>query len=122
MAYDDNNIFAKILRGDLPCNKVYESDHALAFHDINPLMPVHVLVMPKGAYENFDDFSKTASVEEKADFIAAIGATARLLGVEESGYRLVSNTGPNANQEVQHLHVHIFAGRQIRGRMVRSEE
>ena len=122
MAYDDKNIFARILRGELPCDKVYESDHSLAFHDINPLMPVHVLVLPKGAYENFDDFSKTASAEEKADFISAIGETARLMGVEASGYRLVSNTGPHGLQEVQHLHAHIFGGRQIRGRMVRPEE
>lgn len=122
MAYDRNNIFAKILRGELPCDKVHETEHSLAFHDINPIMPVHVLVVPKGAYENWDDFSSQASAEEMADFVAAIGETARIMGVVESGFRLVSNTGPHGNQEVPHTHVHIFGGRQIRGRMVRAEE
>lgn len=122
MAYDDSNVFARILRGELPCKKVYENEHALAFHDINPLMPVHVLVIPKGAYENFDRFSAEATPAEQADFIKAIGETARLVGVDANGYRLVSNNGPHGNQEVPHLHVHIFGGRQIRGRMIRPEE
>ncbi len=122
MAYDSNNIFARILRGELPCKKVYENDHALAFHDINPLMPVHVLVIPKGAYENLDAFTTDGTAEEQAAFIQAIGETARLVGVAADGYRLVSNNGEHGNQEVPHLHVHIFGGRQIRGRMIRSDE
>ena len=122
MAYDDSNIFARILRGELPCKKVYENEHALAFHDINPLMPVHVLVIPKGAYETMDSFSREASAAEQAAFIQAIGETSRLVEVAEDGYRLVSNNGKHGNQEVPHLHVHIFGGRQIRGRMIRDGE
>lgn len=122
MAYDNNNIFARILRGELPCKKVYENDHALAFHDINPLMPVHVLVVPKGPYENFDSFAAEATPQEHAAFVQAIGETARIVGVSADGYRLVSNNGEHGNQEVPHLHVHIFGGRQIRGRMIRPEE
>ena len=120
MAYDSENIFAKILRGEIPCKKVHETEHALAFHDINPLMPVHVLVIPKGAYINMDDFSTKASDEEIAGFIRAVGEVARMAGVVESGYRLVSNAGPDAHQEVPHLHVHIFGGRPILGRMVKG--
>lgn len=110
MAYDDQNIFAKILRGEIPCSKVYESDHALAFHDINPQAPVHVLVIPKGPYVSWADFSVNAPAEEQAGYVAAIGETARLLGVEESGYRLIANHGRNSHQEVFHLHTHILAG------------
>ena len=120
-AYDKNNIFARILRGDLPCKKVFENQYALAFHDINPLMPVHVLVIPKGEYVNLDDFSAKATTEELGGFLRAVGEIARLLGVTEDGYRTVANNGAHANQEVQHFHVHIFGGRQIRGRMVKSE-
>ena len=122
MAYDPENIFAKILRGEIPCNKVYESDHSLAFHDINPLMPIHILVIPKGPYENWDTFSAEASDAEQADFVKAVGEVGRMSGAIEDGYRLVSNTGPNANQEVPHLHIHVFGGRQIRGRMVVPQE
>ena len=121
MAYDDSNVFQRILKGELPCNKVYEDEHARAFHDINPLMPVHVLVIPKGHYVSLEDFSAQASAEELAGFMRAVGETARIMGVDESGYRIVGNTGAHANQEVPHFHVHIFGGRQIRGRMVRSE-
>ena len=121
MAYDRNNVFAKILRGELPCKKVYENDHALAFHDINPLMPVHVLVIPKGEYVTLHDFTSAASPEAQAGFMQAIGETARLAGVTDDGYRIVANNGVNANQEVQHFHVHIFGGRPIRGRMIRSD-
>ena len=122
MAYDDGNIFARILRGEIPCKKVYENDHALAFHDINPLMPVHVLVIPKGAYVNLDDFTAGATPEELAGFLHAVGETARIMGVGEDGYRIVANNGQHANQEVMHFHVHIFGGRQIRGRMIRADE
>jgi len=118
--YDSNNIFAKILRGEIPCKKVHETAHSLAFHDINPLSPVHVLVIPKGAYVDFDDFSGRASAEEIADYTRAIGETARIAGAAEGGYRLLSNCGENANQEVPHLHVHIFGGRHL-GRMLKKD-
>lgn len=120
MAYDESNIFARILRGELPCKKVHETEHALAFHDINPLTPIHVLVIPKGPYTNLDDFSAQAGADEMADFLKAVGDTARLVGAAEGGYRIVANNGENANQEVPHFHVHIFAGKQITGRMVRT--
>jgi len=120
MAYDPNNIFAKILRGEIPCKKVYEDDHTLAFHDINPLSPTHVLVIPKGAYVSFDDFSAKASDAEIAALIRAVGKIARDQGVAEDGYRILANIGRNGHQEVPHLHVHIFGGRQL-GRMLPKE-
>jgi len=122
MAYDRNNVFARILRGELPCRKVHETQHSLAFHDVAPQMPVHVLVIPKGAYVGMDDFTAKATPEEMADFVQAIGDTARLVGVGESGYRLIANTGADAHQEVPHLHVHIFGGQPIRGRMIRPAD
>ena len=109
--YDESNIFARILRGELPCNKVYEDEHALAFHDINPQAPVHILVIPKGAYVSWDDFSSRGSDAEIAGFVRAVGHVARDAGLVEPGYRLLANTGMNSGQEVPHLHVHIFAGR-----------
>ena len=118
MAYDRNNIFAKILRGEIPCDKVYEDDFALAFNDINPQTPTHVLVVPKGAYASFDDFSQDASAEEIAGFFRAAGKIARELGVVESGYRVLANTGPDAHQEVAHFHLHVFAGKNL-GRMIK---
>jgi diadenosine tetraphosphate (Ap4A) HIT family hydrolase len=121
MGYDRHNVFARILRGELPCRKVYENDHALAFHDINPLMPVHVLVIPKGEYVSFVDFSAKASLAEQAGFVQAIGAAARLCGVDAGGYRLIANSGADAHQEVPHLHVHIFGGKPIPGRMIKQE-
>lgn len=117
MAYDPNNVFAKILRGEIPCNKVYEDDFALAFHDIAPKAPVHVLVIPKGAYVSLDDFSKTAPDVLIAGFVRAVGTVARQLGLSESGYRLLANTGRDGGQEVPHLHVHLFGGR-VLGRMI----
>lgn len=113
MAYDDNNVFAKILRGELPCNKIYENDHALAFHDIAPQAAVHALVIPKGRYESIDDFSTGASPEEAAGLMQAIGAVAKALGIAESGYRVLTNHGPDSHQEVQHLHFHIFGGQKL---------
>ncbi len=113
MAYDPDNIFAKILRGEIPCNKVYEDDFALAFHDINPQAPVHVLVIPKGAYVSMDDFTATATADEVAGFWRAVGATARQLGLPGNGYRVLSNVGRDGQQEVEHLHVHIFGGRRL---------
>ncbi|WP_339703943.1 histidine triad nucleotide-binding protein [uncultured Sphingosinicella sp.] len=111
--YDDNNIFARILRGEIPARKVYEDDHAFAFHDINPQAPTHVLVIPKGRYVSWADFSAKAPDAEIAGFVRAVGAVARELGIEESGYRLLANAGSNSHQEVPHLHVHIFGGKKL---------
>ena len=111
--YDESNIFARILRGELPCNKVYEDDHALAFHDIRPQAPVHVLVVPKGPYVSWDDFTLKASDSEIAGFMRAVGAVTRQLGVDQPGYRLMVNMGGHGHQEVPHLHMHIFGGRQF---------
>ena len=110
MAYDPNNIFAKILRGEIPCNKVYEDEFALAFHDINPVAPVHTLVIPKGDYVSMVDFTADAPAELIAGFFRAVGKVAEELGVVEAGYRTLSNVGANAHQEVPHLHIHILAG------------
>jgi diadenosine tetraphosphate (Ap4A) HIT family hydrolase len=117
MAYDPNNVFARILRGEIPCKKLFETDHALAFHDINPQAPVHVLVIPKGPYVSMEDFSAKASDAELADFVRAVGRAAREMGVVDSGYRILANNGRDANQEVPHLHIHVFGGRRL-GRMI----
>jgi len=111
--YDDSNIFAKILRGELPCKKVYEDEHALAFHDINPIAPVHILVIPKGSYVSWADFSEKASDTEIAGFTRAVGKVARDAGMVTQGYRLLANIGKRAGQEVGHLHVHIFGGQPL---------
>ena len=113
LPYDDQNIFAKILRGEIPSSKVYEDDHALAFHDISPQAPVHILVIPKRAYVSWDDFSAKASAEEIAGFVRAVGHVAREQGLVAPGYRLLANTGGHGHQEVPHLHVHLFGGRQL---------
>ena len=112
-AYDESNIFARILRGELPAKTVLETEHALAFHDINPAAAVHVLVIPKGAYVSWDDFSANASDAEIAGFVRAVGETARMVGAEPQGYRLLANTGKRAGQEVPHLHVHLFGGQPL---------
>ena len=119
MDYDPTNVFARILRGEIPCRKVYEDPWALAFHDINPLAPVHVLVIPKGAYVSMADFTAKASDAELAGFFRAVGEVARQLGLEEAGYRALSNHGADAHQEVPHLHVHLFAGAPL-GPMLRK--
>lgn len=111
--YDDNNIFAKILRGEIPSTKIYEDEFAYAFPDINAQAPTHILVIPKGPYVSWDDFSAKASDPEIAGFIRAVGKIARDSGLVEPGYRLLANTGPDSHQEVPHLHVHIFAGRPL---------
>jgi diadenosine tetraphosphate (Ap4A) HIT family hydrolase len=111
--YDDSNIFARILRGELPCTKVYEDEHALAFHDINPLAPVHILVIPKGPYVSWDDFSERASDAEISGFVRAVGHVARDAEMVVQGYRLLSNVGKRSGQEVPHLHVHIFGGQPL---------
>lgn len=110
-AYDDANIFARILRGEIPSNKVYEDDQVLAFNDINPLAPTHILVIPKGAYVSWDDFSEKASDAEIAGLTRAVGKIARDAGLVEQGYRVLANVGLNSGQEVPHLHLHIFGGR-----------
>ena len=111
--YDDTNIFARILRGEIPAKTVYEDEHALAFHDINPQAPVHVLVIPKGPYVSWDDFSERATSEEIAGFVRAVGLVAREQGLVAPGYRLLANAGMNSGQEVPHLHVHLFGGRPL---------
>lgn len=111
--YDKDNVFARILGGEIPCRKVYEDEHALAFHDINPAAPVHVLVLPKGEYVSWDDFSARASAEEIAGFVRAVGHVAREAGLVEPGYRLLANVGADSGQEVPHLHVHLFGGRPL---------
>ena len=115
--YDDSNIFARILRGEMPCTKVYEDEHALAFHDIAPQAPTHVLVIPKRPYVSWDDFTARADDAEIAAFIRAVGRVARELGLVEQGYRMMANIGRDGHQVVPHLHVHLFAGRPL-GRMI----
>ena len=120
MDYDADNIFARILRGELPCRRVYEDDHALAFHDVSPQAPVHVLVIPKGPYVSMDDFAAQASDAEIAGFFRAVGAVARGLGAVDGGYRMLANHGRDAHQVVPHFHVHIFAGRDLGAMIGRS--
>ena len=115
--YDDGNIFARILRGEIPSKKAYEDEWALAFHDINPQAPTHVLIIPKGKYVSFADFSASASADEIAGFVRAVGKVAKNLGLEAQGYRLLSNMGEHSGQEVPHFHVHLFGGRPL-GRML----
>jgi len=111
--YDEGNVFAKILRGEIPCKKVYEDDFALAFHDINPQAPVHILVIPKGPFVSWDDFSAMADDATIAGFVRAVGTVARDNGLVEPGYRMLANVGQHGHQEVPHLHVHLFGGRQF---------
>ncbi len=111
--YDENNIFAKILRGEIPNSTVVETDHSLAFRDINPLAPDHVLVIPKGPYVNYAHFAEAASDAEIVDFNRTLGKVVALIGAGDAGYRLISNAGRNGVQDVPHLHVHILAGRPL---------
>ena len=113
LPYDDQNIFAKILRGELPNKTVLESKHCLAFHDINPIAPIHVLVIPKGAYVSWDDFAAKASDAEIGDFVRTVGAVGRQTGAEAQGYRVLSNIGKRGGQEVPHFHAHIFGGQPL---------
>ncbi len=115
--YDKNNIFAKFLSGEIPVTKIYEDEFAIAFNDINPQAPVHVLVIPKGEYVSFDDFTANASDKEIAGYVRAVGKVSRQLGLDKEGYRLLVNMGANGGQEVPHLHAHIFGGAKL-GRMV----
>lgn len=109
-SYDQDNIFARILRGEIPCDKVYEDEFALAFHDITPQAPVHVLVIPKGEYISFDDFSAGAPPEAMTGFYRAVQASAQKMGLGENGYRVISNIGQDGRQEVKHYHLHILGG------------
>ncbi len=120
MIYDSENIFAKILRGEIPCNKIYEDDFALAFHDINPQAPLHVLVIPKGDYVSMADFTASAPSDLIAGFFRAVGQVARDLELEDSGYRILANAGGDAHQEVPHLHIHIFGGKPLGPMLDRS--
>ena len=121
MIYDKNNIFAKILRGEIPCKKIYEDEYVFAFYDINPQKKVHALVISKGEYVDLDDFSLKASKEEISGLIKAISIVAKKIGVSEEakggGYRSLVNVGENGGQEVPHLHFHIFGGEKV-GKMV----
>ena len=121
MAYDPENIFAKILRGEISCDKVYENEHALAFGDINPQTPTHILVIPKGAYTSSDDFTATASEAELAGFLRAVGQVARDAGLVGAGYRFLANHGQDAHQEVAHFHAHVFGGKNL-GRMIKPAD
>ena len=122
MAYDPNNIFAKVLRGEIPNRTVYEDEHVLAFHDINPQAPIHVLVIPKRQYVTMSDFAAEASPEEHAALTRAIGAVARITKIDTTGFRTICNNGADGIQEVPHLHVHVLGGRGL-GRMLgRSRE
>ena len=121
MNYDKNNIFAKILRGEIPCKKIYEDKFVLAFYDVNPQRKIHALIIPKGEYINLDDFSIKATQEEIVGLIKGIGIVAKKLGVSEAakgeGYRILANVGKNGGQEVPHLHFHILGGEKV-GKMV----
>lgn len=121
MAYDDTNIFARILRGEIPSKKVHESEFALAFHDINPRAPIHVLVIPKGRYVTLDEFCAKASAAEIAGYWKTMGETIDKLGIRENGYRVLANNGRDGHQEVPHLHFHIFGGRPL-GSMIKPAE
>ena len=121
MPYDPNNIFARILRGEIPCKRIFENDHALAFHDVNPAAAVHALVIPKSARSDFADFAAHADADEQAGFWSAVAETARALGTEDGGYRILSNCGANAGQEVPHFHVHIFGGERLGPMLPKAE-
>ena len=120
MSYDENNIFAKILRGEIPCKKIYEDNYVLSFHDINPQKKIHALVIPKGKYVDLDDFSKNASPNEMVGLIKGISLVAKKLGISVDvgkGYRTLANISEHGGQEVPHLHFHLFGGERV-GKMV----
>ena len=121
MPYNPQNIFAKILRGEIPCHKVYEDDHVLAFHDIHPQAKIHILVIPKGAYVDMTDFSKNASEREIAALFRAVAKIAKDHDLESSGYRILSNQGVNGGQEVPHLHIHLFGGQALGPMLARPQ-
>ena len=118
--YDPSNIFARILRGEIPNRTVHENEHALAFHDVRPQAPVHVLVIPKGPYVDLTDFAANATAVEQAGFLAAVAEVARIAGVE-NGFRAIANAGPDSHQEVPHFHVHILGGRPLGPMLARTD-
>jgi diadenosine tetraphosphate (Ap4A) HIT family hydrolase len=118
--YDSNNIFARILRGEIPSRRVFENEHAVAFHDIAPQAPTHVLVIPRGPYISIADFTAKASEAEIVGFFRAVGEVARQLGLEAPGYRILANMGEDAGQEVPHFHVHLFGGRRMGAMLLSS--
>ncbi len=122
MAYDRNNVFARILRGELPCTKVFEDEHVLAFRDIAPQAPTHIVVIPKGEYVSVDDFAEQASAEELAAFMRAVGRIGRAEGVAAGGYRILANHGTAAHQDVPHFHLHLFGGRDLGAILPRSRK
>ena len=119
--YDDGNIFARLLRGEIPSRRVYEDEHVVVFHDIAPWAPTHLLAVPRGRYVSWDDFSANASDAEIAAFTRAIGKVARNAGLVDTGYRLIANAGRDSHQEVPHLHVHIMAGRPLGPMLVEND-
>ena len=121
MAYDDNNIFARILRGEIPCNKIDETDHTLSFSDINPQAPVHVLVIPKGRYIDWSDFILKASNAEILAFNRAVSHAANITGIADTGYRVISNCGEDSHQEVPHLHMHVLGGHPVGPLVIRRD-
>lgn len=121
LPYDDANIFAKLLRGEIPSRRVFEDEHTVVFHDIAPWAPTHLLAIPKGRYVSWDDFSDKASDEEIASFTRAVGRAAREAGLVETGYRLIANTGLDSHAEVPHLHVHIMGGRKLGPMLVEND-
>lgn len=118
--YDSNNVFAKIIRGEIPSKKVFEDEFLLAFHDISHAAPTHVLVIPKGEYKNFSDFTTKAKAEEIAHFFKKVDEVAKLVGADKTGFRLISNSGTDAHQTVPHFHVHILAGKKM-GPLISSD-
>ena len=119
MTYDKNNIFAKILRGEIPCKKVCEDEYSLAFQDINPQAPVHILVIPKGEYRSLQEFTTNANDHEIASFMRIVSQVANDFDIVKSGYRILANNGEDANQEVPHFHVHVLGGKNL-GRMIEN--
>jgi diadenosine tetraphosphate (Ap4A) HIT family hydrolase len=122
MAYDRNNVFARILRGEIPCDKVYEDEHVLAFHDISPLTPTHILVIPKGEYVSLDDFAANATAAEHSAMFRALGRIAAERGVAASGHRIIGNSGHDGHQVVPHFHVHLFGGRDLGAMLLRGDQ
>lgn len=120
MSYDEQNIFARIVRGEIPCAKVHEDDHVLAFRDIDPKAPSHVLVIPKGPYGTLHDFAEQADDAALAAWVRALATVARSEGIAESGYRIICNNGEHGNQEVPHVHMHVVGGRQLRGMLPKT--
>ncbi len=119
MTYDPENVFARILRGEIPCNKVFEDDHVLAFHDIHPQAPIHIVIIPKGAYTDMDDMAARATDAEMAALLRAARHIAREMGIAGKGYRLLSNCGRHGGQEVPHLHIHLFGGQKLGSMLAR---